>query len=61
MPEHISLLALHWKKDVNKQLPGFSKIDPYRGLSCVLGNSLAQFLGGNGGASLPLYPVGKKK
>jgi len=39
------------------ELPGFSGIRPYRGLSCVPGNLLAQFLGGNGGASLPLYPV----
>ena len=46
--------------NVNKQLPGFSKIEPYRGLSCVPGNLLAQFLGGDGGVSLPTYPVTKK-
>ena len=46
---------------VNKQLPGFNKIEPYRGLSCVPGNLLAQFLGGDGGVSLPTYPVPKRK
>ena len=39
------------------QLPGFSKIKPYRGLSRVLGNSLARFLGGSGGENLLFYPV----
>ena len=39
------------------QLPGFSNIKPYRGLSRVLGNSLARFLGGSGGGSLLFYPV----
>ena len=41
------------------QLLGFSNIKPYRGLSRVLGNSLARFLGGSGGGSLLFYPVGQ--
>ncbi|HDZ02129.1 MAG TPA: hypothetical protein ENH52_11840 [Nitrospirae bacterium] len=39
------------------KLPGISKTELYRGLSCVPGNLLAQFLGGDGGVSLPTYPV----
>ena len=39
------------------ELPGSVETEPYRGLSCVPGNLLAQFLGGDGGVSLPTYPV----
>jgi hypothetical protein len=39
------------------KLPGSGVTGPYRGLSCVLGNSLAQFSGGDGAARLPTYPV----
>ena len=42
-------------------LPGSGKTELYRGLSCVPGNLLAQFLGGDGGVSLPTYPVHKIK
>ena len=37
--------------------PGFSKIEPYRGLSCVPGNLLAEFSGGDGAVSLTIDPL----
>ncbi len=42
------------------KLPGFSEIEPYRGLSSVPGNLLAQFSGGDGAVRLPTYPVHKE-
>ena len=51
--------SVYRKGDRNFRPPGhlYAEVGLLKGLSCVMGNYHAQFLGGLGAAMLPGYPV----